>query len=245
MMQRAGADDMAFKWVELILDHLWLLFPFAALIYLWRHPEILRSVTRLRIGDFEVQLEHIQKELQATKEATQQLAESNSNIARLIEGLDINAPVAELREASRALKAQASHLDGAELEQGLAGLKPGADPAALHASAVVARKRTDPASLPQLMDRLDSIASSPTLDGIRLNTVWMLASAAHLTLVAIYKHQAEPQPDRALLERARTVFDKLIANPMVQGDRPDDPSKGVRGPAEKALRYITTALSKA
>ncbi|AQR74687.1 hypothetical protein [Sphingomonas sp. LM7] len=113
----------------------------------------------------------------------------------------------------------------------------------MHAAAVIARKRVDPAALGAIVDCLDRLGSAPDLGGIRLNTIWQHASAAHLTLVAIYKNGATPIPERTLLVRGKAVFERLVAHPRVQQDRPYDPSKGVRGPAGHALRWLATGVA--
>jgi len=237
-------QDKLFQWTKLVLDHAWLLFLVAAVIYLLFNPGILRSITRLRIGDFEVQLQEIQKGLAETRETTRQLAASSAQIEARIKQLDMNSPAAQLRKEAGPIKGIASHLSGTELEQGLAGLGPGSGPQALHAAALIARERRDPATLPQLVDCLERIAASPNLMRVRLNTIWYLASATHRTLVAIYKNGAEPVPDLALLQRAEGVLQRLVAHPRIQADRPDDPGKGVRGPAGHALTWIARGMER-
>jgi hypothetical protein len=232
-------NDPVFQWTKLILDHLWLVIPLGATAYvLWR-PEILRHISRVKFGDFEVELAALKEELNETR---QQLAESHSEVRALIDKLDAGGSVEQLRADTQGLKARAAHLSGDDLVEGLAGLQPGATPAQLHAAAVIARKRADPVALPALIACIDRLSARPDLDDIRLNTVWHLTSAVHLTLVATYKNGAVPVPDNALLTQGKAAIERLMASPRVAQDRPDDPKKGVRGPAAHALRWIAVGL---
>ncbi|RYD58519.1 MAG: hypothetical protein EOP60_03035 [Sphingomonadales bacterium] len=233
-------NDPVFQWTKMILDHLWLLVPLILLVYIICRPSVLRYISRVKFGDFELELASLKEELKETK---QQLVESHSQVRDLIAKLDTNAPWKELRRAARPLKAQAGYLAGDSLTEALSGLEPGATPAALHAAAVIARKRSDPAVLGQLVACLDRLSAADDLQGVRLNTVWQLASAVHLTLVGIYKNGTTPIPDLSLLERARSVIERLIGHPRVIEDQPNDSKKGIQGPAAKALRWIGTALA--
>jgi hypothetical protein len=235
-------NDPVFQWTRMMLDHLWLLIPLGLTAYVLCRPSVLRYISRVKFGDFELELASLKEELKETK---QKVENSHSEVRALIEKLDATASVSALREASQGLKARATHLSGDDLAEGLSGLRPDANPAALHAAAVIARKRADPAALGALVDCLDRLGSAHDLNGIRLNTIWMLASAVHLTLVAVYKSGAVPVPERALLLRGESVITRLIAHPLIERDRPDDPKKGVRGPAGHALRWIATGLAAA
>lgn len=232
-------NDSVFQWTKMILDHLWLAVPLALMLYIFFRPSVLRYVSRVKFGDFELELASLKEELKDTK---QKLVESRSEVRALIDKLDASGTVRELRDASQGIKTRAAHLSVDDLTEGLAGLEPGASPAAVHAAAVIARKRADPAALPALIACLDRLGSAADLGGIRLNTVWHLTSAVHLTLVAIYKNGAVPRPDRAFLLRAKAVVEQLVAHPRVVQDRPEDPKKGVRGPARHALSWIETGL---
>jgi hypothetical protein len=232
-------NDRVFQWTKMILDHLWLLIPLALTLYVLCRPSVLRYVSRVKFGDFELELASLKEELKDTK---QKLVESHSEVRALIEKLDAAGTVSQLRDASQGLKTRAAHLSGDDLAEALAGLQPGAGPAALHAAAVIARKRTDPAALAALVECLDRLSSADDLGDIRLNTIWHLASAAHLTLVAIYKNGAVPHPDRVLLIRAKATFERLLTHPRVVQDHPENPRKGVRGPAGHALAWIETGL---
>jgi len=235
-------NDSVFQWTKMILDHLWLLIPIAVTLYVLCRPSVLRYISRVKFGDFELELASLKEELKDTK---QKLVESHSEVRALIEKLDAAGTVSELRDASQGLKTRAAHLSDEDLAEALVGLQPGASPAALHAAAVIARKRADPAALATLVACLDRLSSAADLGGIRLNSIWHLASAVHLTLVAIYKNGATPRPDHALLIRAKAVFERLIAHPYILQDRPEDPKKGVRGPAGHALAWIETGLRQA
>ena len=160
----------------------------------------------------------------------------------MVKTFDPHAPVSELSKAREALKAMAPAI--VELGVVRESLGPDAEPGELYAAAEIARERRDVALFDDIVGCLKRIAESTTLDGIRLHTVWTLTSALHRTLVADIKHSPKPSLTKEQLLHAQSVLKRLVQHSRVLADRPDDPLKGVRGPAKWANDWITQGLAK-
>ncbi len=241
-------NDPVYQYLKLALDYVpfWALLAAGFLVWTMRHPAWLEHLSRrvdsVEIGQLKMKLRQVEQNLQETKESLVQIEEENARLSALYSAYDPHAPVEELESTRQELKAVAGRIQ--DMSQVLQGLRRGADPADVYAAAEILRTRRDPATFPDLAAALDRIASSPELEGLRYHTVWTLASAAHRILISAIRHSPVPKLDSKQLEAGRAALEKLCANPHVQHDRPDDPMKGIRGPATHALKWIETGLQK-
>ncbi|MFY0309662.1 hypothetical protein ACFMBG_07165 [Leisingera sp. D0M16] len=246
----AMENNATFQYLKLILENisLWQLLAIAIAIWLMSNrsmvAEIPRHVSRFKIGDIEIELKELKDKLRDTEvevEALEsELERERLRFEEILSSFNAHAPVPELSAVRQSLKAVAGTLE--DLAPVMKGMEPGASPENLYAAAEVLRTRRDPAHFDKLVGTLDRLAKDPRLEGIRLHTVWTLTSALHKTLIADIKNNKNPSLSSAQLQRAQDALRRLNNNPRVLADRPEDPMKGVRGPAKWANEWIERRL---
>ena len=233
--------------LKLVLEnvHLWELTLLLVVIWMGRHPEYLKMIQSIKVGDLEIKIKQLEQEVSSRKEEIRELEEELESDRRLfgdlLEGFDANLPPSQLAKTRELLKANARTLtDLGELAE---FLDPGASPEQLYAAAVTIRERRPTELFDKVIACLDRLAGDKNLGGIRLNTVWTLTSAVHLMLVASIRDGATPSVPTSSLRVAKSTLAKLEQNPRIQGDRPDKPERGVRGPIKHACTWIEKALA--
>lgn len=123
-------------------------------------------------------------------------------------------------------------------------MQPGASASQLYTSAEITRTLRDPQFSDPLVACLNRLADDDDLQGVRLHTVWALTSALHKILVAEFLHKSTSSLTAKQLRTAQAMLGKLVINPRILNDRPDDPQKGVRGPAKWPANWIEKQLAK-
>lgn len=232
--------------LKLLIENidLWEVVLLLVVIWLARHPEHFRLIQSIKVGDLEIKLQQLEAEVSSSKEEIRELEQELENNRRLfgdlLEGFDAHSPLPELARTRELLRANARTISDI---QGLASfLKPGASAEGLYAAAVTLRERRPTELFGTVIECLDRLAQHDDLEGIRLNTVWTLASAVHLMLIAAIRDGAKPQIQPASLLAAQHTLKRLEQNPRVQSDRPDMPEKGIRGPIKHAYSWIEKGL---
>lgn len=222
----------------------WEILLFVMVIYFFSIPEFRKRITKIKFGEFELELEALKTEIRKGKEKIAELEDEVENDRRLFEDIldsfDPDAPVRDLAAARQAIKAEARNLSELESLRKFLTLDSSAEE--LFVAAVTIREKRPVSLLPDLIAFLEQVANADDLGGYRLNTIWTLTSALHLTLIACIRDGVEPKPSNEILEKARVMLTKLEANKKVQKDRPDNPMKGIRGPAKHASNWVNQGL---
>lgn len=225
---------------------LWEILLLVALLYLFSNPEFRKRIKVIKYGDFELQLESLKEEIQKDREKIAELKEEVENDRRLFEDIlnsfDPNAPVSELATARQVIKSEAKNLSEIDTLRKYLSLK--STPEELYVAAVTIREKRPVPLLIDIVSFLGEIVNHKDLGGFRLNTIWTLTSALHLTLISCIRDGVGVYPSKQTLEKAREILRLLEQHPRVQKDRPDNPSKGIRGPAKHALDWIDKGLKK-
>ena len=244
-------SDPVYQYSKLFLENLslWPVLILGAVWWLVKHPAVFEKlpdyISRLKIGSVEVELREVKEKLAETQQQVSELENEieleKSRYDELLGSFDPNAPLGDLAKAREALKAMAPSMD--DLSPVRQGLSPEASPEQVYAAAEILRTRRDSSLFDDLVSCLDRLADNPDLHGIRLYTVWTLTSALHRTLIADIKHST-PRLTAGQLKRAQAMLEGLTRNPRVLADRPDEPLKGVRGPAKWANDWIKKGLQK-
>lgn len=235
------------EYLKPILDNssLWEVTVLVVVLYFLFQPSLLKTITRLKIGDLEIELNALKEQVTKGEEHISELEAELENERRLFEDLidnfDPNAPVQELAIIRKAIKTNAKNLE--EIESLKKYLTLESKPEDLYVAAVAIRERRPTALIPDIVDFLDKLAVEKNLGGYRLNTVWTLTSALHLTLLSAIRDNVPPQPDADTLLKAERMLDVLERNPRVQEDRPDNPVKGIRGPIKHCRSWIKKGLA--
>ena len=244
-------DNATYHFLKLFLENLWPIVGLIVVFLVWvkraaLSQELPKYVSKLKIGQMEMEFREVMERLEETKAQVavleNDLEQERTRFLELAAGFNPHAPVAELEGVRQAIKAEAGGLD--DLEPVHDGLKPGATANQVYAAAVVVRTLRDPQFFDPLVACLDRLAGDKDLQGIRLYTVWTLTSALHKILIAEFSHKSTPSLTVTQLRAAQTMLDKLMVNPRVVQDRPDDPDKGVRGPAKWSANWIEKGLVK-
>lgn len=236
-----------FELLKTLIEHvaLWEIVLLMVVIWLGRHPEHLKLIQSIKVGDLEIKIQQLQQEVSSSKEEIrvleQELESDRRLFGELLEGFDANSPLPELAKMRELLKANARNLS--DVQELAALLQPAASPEQLYAAAVTLRERRPTALFSDVVACLDRLANDDDLHGIRLNTVWTLVSALHRTLIAAIRDGSTPAIPQAALHEARAMLDRLGRNPRVQNDRPDQPDKGVLGPIKHARAWIDKGLA--
>jgi len=235
------------EYVKLILKNtsLWEVMAFFVVLYFLCNPSLLKAITRLKIGDLEIELNALKEKVAKGEEHISELEAELESERRLFEDLldnfDPNAPLKDLAETRKAIKANAKNF--AEMDSLRGYLSLDTKPEDLYAAAVTIRERRPASLVPDIVAFLSELAVDKNLGGFRLNTVWTLTSALHLTLLSTIRDGVSPKPDTTTLVKAGKVLDMLEINPSVQADRPENPMKGIRGPIKHCRTWIQKGLS--
>lgn len=230
------------EYLELILKNtsLWEVMAFIVVLYFLFNPALLKSITKLKVGDLEIELNALKEQVAHSEVQITELEAELENERRLFEDLlenfDPNAPLKELVETRKAIKTNAKNLE--EIESLKQYLVSGVTPEDLYVAAVAIRERRPTVLIPDLIIFLSEIAADKNLGDYRLNTIWTLISALHLTLLSAIRDKVPPMPESEILLKADNMLSILEKNPRVQGDRPDKPMKGVRGPIKHCRTWI-------
>lgn len=236
--------EILYKIIENV--SLWEIVLLLVVVYLMRRPELINRISKFKVGDFEIELIELKKEIQEGTEKILELESELENEKRqfeeLMENIDATGPLNQLATTRQTIKAQARNVSENDIFK--QHLKKSAKPAELYAVAVAIREKRPVSLLPELISLLDDLAGDATLGGFRLNTIWTLTSAVHKILIACVKDGVEPFPSKDLLDQGESVLKRLNLNPRVKSDRPDDPMRGIRGPIKYSLNWITKAKEK-
>jgi hypothetical protein len=223
----------------------WEILLFLVVIYLFSKPNFRNRITKIKFGEFELELEALRNEVQKGTEKIAELEDEVESDKRLFEDIldsfDPNSSVRDLASARQAIKAEARNLSELESLRKFLVLESSAEE--LFVAAVTIREKRPVALLPDLIAFLEQISSTNDLGGYRLNTIWTLISALHRTLIACIRDGVEPTPSKETFEKAKRMLVNLDGNVKVQNDRPDNPMKGIRGPAKHALNWVNQGLN--
>ncbi|WP_414728965.1 hypothetical protein [Zhongshania aliphaticivorans] len=226
---------------------LWEILFLFGLIYLFSNRSFRERITKIKFGDFELELMELKKEIQEGKEKIVELEAEVENDRRLfediLESFDPGAPVSELAAARRVIKSEAQNIS--EVDSLRKFLRMDAKPEELYVAAVSIRERRPVSLLPDLIGFLDELSNDRELGGFRLNTIWTLTSAVHLTLISTIRDGVGPKLNLVTLTQAKKMLSKLEKHTKVQSDRPDNPMKGIRGPVKHALNWVNTGIKDA
>ena len=213
---------------------------FIVVLYFLFNPSLLKKITRLKVGDLEIELNALKEQVEKGEDHINELVSDLESERRVFEDLldnfDPNAPLKDLAETRRAIKANAKNLE--EINSLKSYLSLDSKPEDLYAAAVTIRERRPTSLAPDIIAFLGELASDKNLGGFRLNTIWTLTSALHLILLSAIRDNVSPRPDLGMLLRAERILDALESNPRVQADRPDNPMKGIRGPIKHCRTWI-------
>lgn len=235
------------EYIELILKNtsLWEVMAFIVMLYFLFQPSLLKQITRLKVGDLEIELNALKEQVARGEEHINELEAELENERRLFEDLvdnfDPNAPLKDLAEARKAIKTNAKNLE--EIESLSKYLSKNAKPEDLYVAAVSIRERRPTTLIPGLISFLDELAAERNLCNYRLNTVWTLTSALHLSLLSAIRDGVPPLPNSETLLKAEKMLDALENNPRVQLDRPDNPMKGIRGPIKHCRSWVLKGIA--
>ncbi|HBD92081.1 MAG TPA: hypothetical protein DEF16_13150 [Gemmobacter sp.] len=245
-------DNAVFQWTKLFLDAfpplpILLLLGCIMLLLNDKFMKLLqKSVSKIVVGNFQIELREIEEQLAATRSELRavesDLENRNQQLAEILQSFDPHGPVQELGPVRNQLRAFASTTS--DVSDAIKGLEPGASHSEIYVAAEVLRARRDPQYFDALVACIKRLAAAPQMEGVRRHTVWALASALHRTLIADFQSGALAQLDRKQLENARDALDMLVIHPRVLTDRPDQPEKGIRGPATWARQWIEKSLGR-
>lgn len=244
-------NNATYHFLKLFLENLWPIVGLIVVLLVWVNrtalsQELPKYVSKLKIGELEMEFREVKEQLEETKTQVavleNDLEQERTRFLELAAGFNPHAPVAELEGVRQAIRAEAGSLN--DLAPVFDGLKPGATANQIYAAAVAIRQLRNPQFFDPLVACLDRLANDKDLQGIRLHTVWTLTSALHKILIAEFSHKSSPSLTAGQLRAAMAMLDKLVVNPRVLQDRPDDPEKGVRGPAKWSANWIEKGLVK-
>ncbi|MCF8150056.1 MAG: hypothetical protein K9K30_09270 [Burkholderiaceae bacterium] len=240
-----------FELLSLIFQnvHLWEVTLLVVVVWAGRHPEHLKLIQSIKIGDMEIKLKQLEAQVSNSKtEMQEQIHELEQEIegekrlfGDLLQGFDVHSPLHELAKTRDLLKSNARTLS--DFENLGSYLEKGASAEELYAAAVTLRERRPTQLFDKLVQCLQRLSSDENFSGIRLNTVWTLTSAVHLMLISAIRDGVEPSISSSSLREAKQVLSILEQHPRVQTDRPDKPEKGIRGPIKHAISWIEKGLN--
>lgn len=238
-----------YDYVKLAADNLiWPSFALGACIWLARHPEVIARITTLDVFGVKLTLSELKKTVDANAQRIAELeddVESGKRIYNdLLAKVQVNTAGSEaLSDVRRMIRTEARAVS--DFDQTARILKGEGSLDELYGAAMIVRERVPLALFPALLDCLERLGRDPKLGGVRLNTIWMLTSAAHKMLIASVRDGAIPPISREDLARASVVLDALGRNKLVLDDRPDKPEKGIRGPLKHARAWVVKGLAPA
>ncbi|PZU90314.1 MAG: hypothetical protein DI528_00250 [Shinella sp.] len=234
--------------VKLFADTLisWPLVALVVLIFLYKRPDFLQRISKITVGNLVLELNQIKQELAESRSEIRSLENelelSRQNYADILNGIDGQAPVPKLKAARDAIKSAARGISDFKTIEAFLGEKATAEE--IFFAAVALRDRRPLQMFDPLVSCLERLGSDPGLAGVRLNTVWTLTSALHFMVISSVRDNAKPQISREGLLRAKKALERLSRNPLVLGDRQDEPDKGIRGPLRHALQWIEQGLEE-
>lgn len=219
---------------------LWEVIMLLVVIYLLFRPDLINRITKFKVGDFEVELSELKKEIakgnEKITELETELEHEKRQFEELLDSFDANVPLSELKSIRQSIKAQARNLD--EEESLKKYLKKTATHEELYAAAVGIREKRPVSLFPDLIGLLDDLSTQKDLGGYRLNTIWTLTSAVHKILISIVRDGVKPTPSKEQLSKCENMLKRLDNNPRVLADRPDKPMKGIKGPIKYSLDWL-------
>lgn len=234
--------DFVGKVVFAIIENssLWEFIMVFVVLYIFLKPGLLERITKLKLGDLEVELGELKKQVAKGTEKIEDLESELENEKRqfeeLINSFDASDTLDNLTSVRQAIRAQAANLE--DLSTLKAMLTKDASPEQLYAAAVSVRERRPVTLFMDTINLLGQLADDKDLHGFRLNTVWMLTSAVHKMLISMVKDGVKPMATQTQLQQAVSVLNRLNVHPRVLTDRPDKPMKGIRGPVKYSLDWI-------
>ncbi|RXR34856.1 hypothetical protein EQG68_02805 [Flavobacterium piscinae] len=225
---------------------LWEIVALLVVIYLICRPNLINRITKFKVGDFELEISELKKEIENGKEKINELQEEIESEKRLFEEVlnkfDANDSLDNLASIRQIVKSESRN--SSDINSFKKALSKNASPEELYAVAVGIREKRPLEILPDLISLLDELTEDKNLGGYRLNTIWTLTSSVHKILIACIRDGQKPFPSIELLNNIETTLKKLEKHPKVQADRPDDPSKGIRGPIKHSLSWLQKAREK-
>lgn len=222
---------------------LWEVVALIIVIYLIFRPDLINRITKFKVGDFEFELSELKKEIEIGKDKINELQEELESEKRLFEEVlnkfDANADLNELTSIRQIAKSQSRNISDLNLLKKL--LNKSSTPEELYLAAVGIREKRPPELLPDIIVLLDDLCNDKNLGSFRLNTIWTLTSAVHKILIACVRDGQKPFPSVDVLNKIEITLNKLEKHPKVLADRPDDPTKGIRGPINHSLNWLQKA----
>ncbi|MGL6482650.1 hypothetical protein ACSZNY_05215 [Aeromonas caviae] len=186
-----------FELLKIIIENvnLWEIILLLVIIWVGRHPEYLKLIQSIKVGDLEIKIKQLEEEVSSSKDEIRVLEQELENDRRLfgdlLEGFDAQTPLPQLAKTRERLIANARTIT--DLKELSKFLKPSASPEELYAAAVTLRERRPTELFDHIVECLDRLSSAKDLGGIRLNTIWTLTSALHLMLIAAIRDGAPPK----------------------------------------------------
>lgn len=222
---------------------LWEITLLIIVVYIFFRPDLIDRITKLKIGNVEVALSELKKEVAKGNEKISELESEieyeKRQFEELLEGFSADAPLNKLSALRQSIKAQARNVSEDEIFQ--KNLNTSASPEELYATAVAIREKRPINLLPDLISLMDELSKDDNLGGYRLNTIWMLTSGIHKILISAVRDGVKPFPTKKLLDKCELVLKRLDKNPKVEFDRPDNPMRGIKGPIKYSLDWIEKA----
>jgi hypothetical protein len=232
-------------YLALILKNtsLWELLALVIVMYFLCQPSLMKAITRIKVGELEIELEQLKAKVEQSEAHIGELESELQNERRLfedfIEKFNPNASISELTPVRNTARALARNMD--DIDSLADFLKLGVAPDELYLAAVALRERRPVKLIPALVALLADLSADSNLGGYRLNIIWTLTSALHLSLLSSVRDGVRPMPDKETLSLAERMLFQLERHTKVQQDRPDEPFKGIRGPIKHCQAWIKKA----
>lgn len=232
-------------YLALILKNtsLWELLALVIVMYFLCQPSLMKAITRIKVGELEIELEQLKAKVEQSEAHIGELESELQNEKRLfadfIEKFNPNASISELTPVRNTARALARNMD--DIDSLADFLKPGVAPDELYLAAVALRERRPVKLIPALVALLADLSADSDLGGYRLNVIWTLTSALHLSLLSAVRDGVRPMPDKETLSLAERMLFQLERHTKVQQDRPDEPLKSIRGPIKHCQAWIKKA----
>ncbi|MBU0913244.1 MAG: hypothetical protein KKF22_11955 [Gammaproteobacteria bacterium] len=232
-------------YLALILKNtsLWELLALVVVLYFLCQPSLMKTITRIKVGELEIELQQLKVKVERSEAHIDELESELQNERRLfadfIDHFNPNASTPELAPIRSTARALARNMDDIDSLKDF--LKLGTAPDELYLTAVALRERRPVKLIPDLVALLADLSADSDLGGYRLNVIWTLTSALHLSLLSAVRDGVRPMPDKDTLSLAERMLFQLERHIKVQQDRPDEPLKGIRGPIKHCQAWIKKA----
>lgn len=122
---------------------LWEIIALLIIVYLMFRPDLLSRITKFKVGNFELELSEIKKQIEEGKEKISELEDKIKNERRqfdeLLNQFDANAPLNELLSVRQAIRSQSKNISDIELFRQLLTLNSTSEE--LYATAVGIREK--------------------------------------------------------------------------------------------------------